>query len=827
MRALVYFILFNLVCNLAYSFEIEGDINENIRLKIEEYANKKRYDDIKTLLESLNVYSYELNEEKLEIFESLNVDKLRLHGNINFLDSTIISAAAFYDNSPVYLDTFENYTDKIRKFYKDNGFLDVEVYYKFNNGILDIFINEGKLYVLTEMAVYYKDKEIYSEKFIIPKILTQELIDGIKEQELKKIKKDGILFPDYQIYYEKSTGRPFLDLNFPLNSILSILPSFHKTVSLVIKINESKRYNFNIKGLPENLIDKAIDIVVKNLKNPDSYSVGKTYLALIDEFGSDLFFNLDDNEIVVNVNSLKQKEKYKYDVKINGGVNPDGIISVLNEEQLSDVPEIKNLLQNILNGIGYYLYDLTISREKNSLLIDINLKDKARIGNVYLNDKTFLTNFNEFYSNKAKNAILNEIKNKLREEYYYNYIIEDKVVYNKDNNTVDIYFKSDFKKLYLRDVLTEDKRITKIILKRIKRGEVVTIKKIENIRYVIKNSLNINDYRLSVIQDNEDADIVFGFKKAKKNLMFIDLQYNNVDQFILSLGYKRFGVLGTEYVLDSSVTFSKKEESYLLGLSKLSKLYDNILKINYSTNYFKKDMDDFKYKGLRFGYMESIYGESFRLDYGLFAENLKIYDANFANNHYNKKYRFLKIPLKYSFNKLNSNLLLFPFSVSIDNNMLLESDFSLLTVETNFFLQKKIWGNFYTSLDLNAGKILGNTESTPLLYRFTLGGQKMMKAFSLRELGPEDELGNVYGGTGYFHLNFGMPYEIVENVMIGPFFEAGKVYYESGSTPFYKDVGLMFNVDMGIGDISISYAKSFSQWGKTSSAFYITLRGRF
>jgi outer membrane protein insertion porin family len=148
---------------------------------------------------------------------------------------------------------------------------------------------------------------------------------------------------------------------------------------------------------------------------------------------------------------------------------------------------------------------------------------------------------------------------------------------------------------------------------------------------------------------------------------------------------------------------------------------------------------------------------------------------------------------------------------------------------SEFVIEHKgnIVGRLNKRFVLNLGKYIGKSDSLPLLYRYTLGGPDKMKAFSFRELGPEDGNNNVYGGNGYYHVHTGLPIEVVNSVFIEPFFEIGQIFYEKGETDIFKDLGLSFNVDMPIGEINISYAKSFTSWGKSSEAFYVSMKAKF
>jgi len=826
-RVLLFFILFSIICHVGLAFEIIGELHPNIKAKVEEYAKEQKYNNIKILLEAFGVNAYELDNKSLKIYNTVTISKLKIHGNLNFLESTIKAEAGFYKNSPVYLNSFENYKKSIIEFYKSKGFLDVKVNYRFIDGILNMYIDEGQLYVLSGVKVFYGDEVVFREKYLNPKVLSDNLLQEIDERYLKNLKMEGILFPEYQIYFEKSFNRIFFDLNSPLHSIVSFLPPFHKSVNIVIKVKRSDKYRFNIIGLTTEDSSKAKSIIAENLKQLDSYYLGKTFLKLTEEFGDKLYFNVDKNEIYLNVQNVKRKVKYDYEIIARDSSVVKQLKLVLQEEQVSNKDELKEYVDDYLKGLGYYKNEIKINQQGTIFKIMLKLSDKAIIKNVYLNDKLILDGIDIPYDGRYKTMLVNEIKMLISDKYYYNYIIEDKTDYNEADNTLSIYFKSDIKDIALKDTIILDRKTKKFVDKRIKPNEKVTVKKIENLQYALKNSMNITDYVLTVIEDNNSADIALRYVKPNKNFILLGLQYNNLDGPVISVGYKRFAVFASEYVLNSSVTFSKKEEDYVLGVSKLSKLNNLIVKFDYSTNYFRKDLDDFKYKGYRLGGLSSVYGDYYKIDLGLFFEKLKVYDSLLTNDDYNNSYDMVKIPFSLNLNMSGTKFSFFPFSINIDNKLLISHDFEILGVECKIEHKGGIVGRLNKRVVFNAGKYIGESDSLPILYRYTLGGPNKMKAFSFRELGPKDTNNNVYGGDGYYHLHGGLPIEVRNSVFIEPFFEIGQIFYEKGETDIFKDLGLSFNVEMPIGEINISYAKSFAAWGKSSGAFYVSMKAKF
>lgn len=827
MRVLLFFILFSVIFNIGFAFEIVGELHTDINAKIEEYAKEKKYDNIKRLLEAFGINTYELDNKSLKIYKTVTISDLKIHGNLNFLESTIKAEAGFYKNSPVYLTTFEDYKRNIIGFYKSKGFLDVKVDYEFVDNVLNIYIDEGQLYVLSGVKVLYGDKVVFSERYFNPKVLSDRLLKDLSERSLKNLKMEGILFPEYQVYFEKSSNRIFFNLNSPLHSIISFLPSFHKTVNIVIKVQPSDRYNFNIVGLTKEDASKAQQVVVENLKQLDSYYIGKTFLKLKEMFGDEINFYVDKNEIYVNVQNVKIKVEYDYEIIPSDISIAKSLRLALLEEQLSNKDDLREYVDNYLKGIGYYKNIIEVNQQGRVFKISLKLSDRAIIKNVYLNDKLILEGIDTPYEEKYKIMIVNKIKMLISEKYYYNYIIEYKTDYNEAENTLNLYFKSDIKEIALRDIIILDKKIKKVVDKRIKSREKITVKKIEDIQDVLKNSMNITDYVLTVIEDNNSADIALRYVKPNKNVVFLGLQYDNLNGLAISAGYKRFAIFSSEYLLNSEVTFSKKEEDYILGVSKFSKLNNFIVKFDYSTNYFKKDLDDFKYKGYKLGELSSLYGDYFKIDIGLFFEKIKVYDSLFTNDDYNRSYDIFKIPFSLSLNMARTKFIYFPFDISIDNKLLVSDNFKTLGMEWKIEHKGEIVGRLNKRLVFNAGRYIGESESLPVLYRYTLGGPDKMKAFSYRELGPMDSNNNVYGGDGYYHSHIGLPIEVKNSVFVEPFFEIGQVFYEKGETDFFKDLGLSFNVEMPIGEINISYAKSFAVWAKSSEAFYVSVKGRF
>jgi outer membrane protein insertion porin family len=827
-RVLVFIIVFSIFSINLFGFEIEGEIDEHIKEKVLDYVTKGQHENIRTLLNNLGIISFELSKNKLIIYPTLKMDNIVLHGNLNFLSSTILSEIGFYKGSPVYLESFDYYKEKIISFYKSRGFYDVNVYYKIGKNRVDYYIKEGKLYLLNETHIYFGDEPIVEEKYANPKILTEDLVNNTVEKALKEIKMKGYLFSDFDVYYEKSYSRFFFNLDSPVHSILSILPLYHKGVKLVVKIYKSEKYEFLIEGVDEKKSKEARLIIAQNLKGLDSYYIGITRTRLQEKFGvKNTFFDIYENKILLKVEEREKKLETVYKVNIKPPTNVDALLKTLKASKPVKNSEIETVVGEYLNSLGYFEYSLNIKRENNTIVIQIKLGNKALINNIFVQDKLILKDVNLQYSKSVGEALIEEVRVRLSDEYYFTYLLIDYFDYNKDANKVDVYFKSDIKELYLRDVISLDNNISEKISKKIRRNSKITVSKLNDVAYYIKNTFNINTYTLVVIEDENYGDIIFNYEKPDKNYVYAELQYDNVDKLKVLLGYKRFNFLNSDFLLDTGVTLSEDEKGYNLQFSRFDRTKGFQTKHTYGFGYIKRKEDDFKYKKQEVAYSIDVYKNKFRGEIDLAYEHLDVYSSDFVNRDYEEKYDIFKFPIKIAFLNVTGDLSGLKLNFDAKLEPFFSEEFKTLNSEMSMYSSLNLFHNFFGSLRLSGGKFINDVNRLPVVYRYTLGGPYRMKAFSDRELGPKDSEGRVYGGDGYIYSEVAIPYKIIDNLYFGPFFEVGKVYNKGDSSKLYKDIGVKLDIDVVIGEIVLSYAKSFSSWGKKSDAFYISFRAKF
>jgi len=827
-RALVFIIVFSIFSINLFGFEIKGEIDEEIKEKVLEYAAKGQYENIRTLLNSLGVISFELSEKKLIVYPSVKMDNIVLHGNLNFLSSTILSEIGFNKGSPVYLESFDYYKEKIISFYKSRGFFDVTVYYVTGKNRVDYYIKEGKLYLLNETHIYFGDEPIVEEKYVNPKILTEDLINTTIEEALNKIKMEGYLFPEYDVYFEKSYSRFFFNLESPVHSLLSIFPFYHKGVKLVVKIDKSEKFEFLIEGLDEKKSKEAKQIIAQNLKGLDSYYTGITRTRLQEKFGKkNTFFDIDGDKVVLKVKEIEKTVTTSYKVEVSPSINVDPLIKTVKASKPVESSEIEAIVSEYLKSIGYFDYSLNIVRENSTTIIQIRLGKKAVVNNIFVQDILILKNVNFEYSKAVRDTLIEEVRERLSNKYYFTYLLIGHFDYNKETNRVNVYFKSDIKELYLRDVISLDNNMSEKISKKIRRNSKITVSKLNSLTYYLKNTFNINTYTLVVIDDENYGDIVFNYEKPDKNYLYAELQYDNVDKLKVLLGYKRFNFLNTDFLLDTGITLSEDEKGYNLQFSRFARTKGFQTKHTYGFGYMKREEDDFKYKKESVAYSVDVYKNIFRGEINLIYEHLDVYSSDFVNRDYEEKYDIFKFPVKIAFLNVTGKLSQLKLFFDVKLEPLLSDEFKSLNSEVSFYSSRNIFNNFYGSLRLSGGKFINDVDKLPVVYRYTLGGPYRMKAFSDRELGPKDADGRVYGGDGYIYSEVAIPYRVIDNLYIGPFFEMGKVYSKGDSSKLYKDVGIKLDIDVVIGEIVLSYARSFSSWGKKSDAFYISFSAKF
>ena len=390
LKLYILFILF--LINISFALQIESNFplpQNNIK---EFYINEKNKEILINALKSTGSFEkIELKENKLILKRKYLIKKIHLKGNKSFWKKELIGIAGIYEGQYISDKDIYSILLKLRQFYINNGFLDVNVKIKTsfkNNGNIDIHIhiNEGKR------------KYIKNVKFISDIILSKE-----EEKRYKKI----------------------LNLeNKPLNFSL-IEKSFRNLASYLQKKGYFDTYIYlhsiyNHKKEKNLAIVNIIHGTYYKIKFIGNYSFNEKILKKLYTFIED-GVNLYSTEKFAN----KIKEFYKK----NGFLDAD--VDFLIEENISKKETVIKIF--IYEGKPYKVNNIRISSDTN---IPKKLHEflKSFKGRIYKKVEI---------ENRLRKLMNHYIKNGYINSYY---VIKDK---KAENYSVDLYIEIFKGKKYL------------------------------------------------------------------------------------------------------------------------------------------------------------------------------------------------------------------------------------------------------------------------------------------------------------------------------------------------------------------------------------------
>lgn len=846
MRALVFLTVFSLLfASVLQAFEVKGDIDPEVKSLIKEYYEKYGQSKTEMLIEYLGYSVFFFDDDSVTVRYVPQISKVDVRGNLVFLDSTLLTAAAVAKGDPIFEDTLENAVHKLEAFYISAGYREANVDSQVNGGNVLFEIKEGKLFLVTD--VYVLDKEYGKDyHFINPIIFNDNTINRYVNDVETFFRKRGYYNVKTKVNYkENDKNALFLNIDNPFLSVLSFLPIFHKSVTVEIDVKKGEHFNLVIKGeLSQDVVENIEDKTGEFLKGVNSFDIRSTEDMLEDYLGSKGFIrpsvkiNYDENiEVIVDfqkeVKEVHLNISYE-DLADNAFVEEYKISKDLLFDQQPD--RIKNIITSYLHEEGYLdaavsNIKFNITNGRMNVMVKVKEGKRYKVKDVYANGEKVFSDVNIYLSRTEVNRIRKLVDEQLKKQFFYNFLSFKEYKLN-DNNTADIVFDVDLKRLTLNRIICSDVKLRDSLDQLFIDDPFITKEKIDMIENYLAVRKNYINYTVELIEHEKNlADIVISGFQSQKNEIFGGFSYDSVDLFNVFAGYRRYDIFGSGHQLRLFTNMSSREQGINLSLSGYMSFKNRIEEV-YAVAWRQRDESDFEYEQYRAGvlYLKRI--SKFFFSAGVYGENLCLNDLDYEENIKNqieKDYSLVGVPL--SMNMQNpdtdgkklldySGKLSFTPVLGIGGN-------NFFTSEWANVVKRYITNKLRLRLEFDAGYNSGDFQDVPLTYLYTLGGPKRMKAFDYRDIGTEDSEGNVYGGDRFYYTLIGIDYELFDNVFLGPFAEYGDAMHTWTFDDGYKDVGVALTADTPLGSLGLSFAIDIGGSKKTDYAFYLTLESSF
>jgi len=835
-RVLSLILIFNLFLSYnLFAKKIEGDISEQLKLTLQNYSEKLSKEKFTDILNILGYYIISEDNESITVQKSAIIKSITFKGNLYILNSQLLSIIGVNKGDQLYTDSFYKIRENILNFYKDNGFLDVDVDIEFNDGFVVVKIDEGSRYFVDKIDFIVDGNIITKNIHIKPyseKIIEDEILSVLKslQKDLflgnKVLRRDLIFNGHKRVYFA----------NDPLSSLLSVFKS-GVILKPVIYINKGTKYNFNIHGdfLSPSIKEEIKQFFLENFVSFETFDLRELELKIIEFLSSKGFINtnidihIDGNKIDIHVDAKAFIKNYSLEIFLNN-IKSNDINDDLLKFYISSYEDTKakEHILDKLKSIGYEsakISDYSINRMSDKITGKIYITTGAikYINNIYVN-KT------EYKPKKKYKISQTDIEN-LRREIIDNYASRCLI---KGLNLQKIESDNIFFDLFcdtaeISEIISNSEEIVGKIKKRFfSNDKTFTNKKFEELTdYLLKNKNSEKVYIEPFHVDNDTILVINQLKSMENNRIFGSLSYDSVDKLSFEAGYNRFDILNSSRTLQLSLKQSFLETSVLTSLSGQKTIHRNI--DDYIAILYKdRDENDFNFRETAFKTLIRLNVENLKFYIGLSASYLDIYDTDFSLNYeklYKKNYKVFSIPLRLSYTTENySSFIGYGLSAILSTTPIFTNEiYSLETkIRTEGF--KSIFtNNFLLKGTFELNTLTGEKKKIPATQLYTLGGPQKMKAYRYREIGFKDpQTTATIGNKNILYTNLFLGFKPMDQVIFGPFFEYAGYGDRLDNLEYAKDLGLELIISQqNVGFFSMSYAYAPFNPYKNSSSFYI------
>lgn len=792
------------------------------------------------LLSILGYYIVYEDENSIMVNRSSIIKSVYFKGNFHTLDSNLLNISGITLGDPWYMDTYNNVKENITEFYRNNGFLDVDIEINFEDGNLYITIDEGERYYLDEYDIVIDDK--ITTKSIPVKLYSEKNLEKEIENTLKSLRKEFYLSSKILRFdlIKKGHKRFYLS-NDPLSSLISLIKS-GIVVKPTIYISKGERYDLEIKGaiLPYDISLKLKDQFLENFKSFSTFDLRELELTLEDYLTKLGFIkpevNIESDGIRITL--YVDYESFIKNFNVEVFLNNERVNELIDEHLKSLIiscqdDEAKRYMLDKLKSEGYEtitLKDYSIKRTHNDVhgTIYIDLGSFKHIKKIFVNNLEYKSTIKYSVSQNDIEQLRKDILNSYAEKCLIKGLTLQKI--ENDN----VYFVMNCSQPQVTSIISNHEEVVGKIKKRFfSDNKVLTTSKFQQIHdYLLRNKNSEKVYLEPIEMDNETI-LVMNLLKAKENRIYGSLSYDSVDKFSAELGYNRFDILNSGRTFQISLKKSFLETSSTLSLSGQKTLHKNIDDF-LALSFKDRDEYDFRYREALFTSLIRLNYENLQTIIGFGAASLDIYDTDFSdyyNRIYENNYNLFSIPFKINYKTKNyESFIGYGLSGTV-------SATPIFSERGNFFEGRgKIEGykqiftkDLILKLTLETQYLQGNKDDIPVTHLLTLGGPQRMKAFNYREIGFKDPKTSVtIGNKNINYSNLFIGYKPMEQVIVGPFFEYAGYGDSFNNLEYVKDIGIELIISQqNVGYFSASFSYAPFEPYKGSNAFYINFGVNF
>ncbi len=797
----------------------EREIIYRIRVKGNYYLSKKEILDAFIIKEGMPLKEELLKEARQSLIDFMH-RKGFLKGDVNLKISKkknrITITIHIKENEPLLIKNIEGPPDVvwrirsgpdrpfdvtqiesdlefIERYYIDEGYINPEVDYEFQDGILRFYVKEGKRlninfsgnrkidkgYLLEEIPFYHEMKKgIFTE-------ITLDMLEEASRRLEDAMQRIGYLFAD--VSFQKEEDERSIDITF--------------------SINEGKRFILRSINFTGNSIDKERLIEIMKLREGSIYSPDK----------------MRDGIRVLN----------------------DFLIYIGYMDAVIEEPEIR--VDRTEGTVDVYI---NIKEGEKYIIKDIILKGDFHLSTETIIKYTGLSPgmaYNELSISDARERILQL----LREDGYLDADVDMEL--KKDNGNISIIFNINggrryyFGKTTISGNLDTDTRVIRRE-RPYREGEPFRYSSLLEYRQRLYRLGLFREIELRTHDDEENRkDLHLEVKEAPQGAVELGIGYGEYERYrgFFDISYRNIAGMNRQISLRTELSTIEKR----LILDYLDpRLFDSMISLRVTPMYEEREVKNFDTRETTYSVKRYSERTGIEIPYG---KELKfsIYHELSLTRTYNVK-PGITLPREDTGTFLISSIVPGIIYDTRDNpfdprsgilgggKIKFAKEFLFSEVE---FIKFIFDISKYTSISKSIvlamgvktgiGKPIGKTLEIPVVERFFLGGRSSVRGYTQDSLGPKTTDGTPVGGNAFIQTNLELRFYPLRNLSFVVFTDGGNVF------PRYNDISideLRYTVGIGLryntpaGPIRLDYAEKLDrERGESKGELHFSLGHAF
>jgi len=156
-----------------------------------------------------------------------------------------------------------------------------------------------------------------------------------------------------------------------------------------------------------------------------------------------------------------------------------------------------------------------------------------------------------------------------------------------------------------------------------------------------------------------------------------------------------------------------------------------------------------------------------------------------------------------------------------------DTSYTKYQVETSWYLP--LWSGAEFALGLRGGftQLILGAGDLPLSERFFLGGDRSVRGYGYKSIGPQDDAGNPLGGNVFAQGNFEVRFNLVGKLRGVLFFDAGELWADQAGLPssgIRTSVGTGLRYETLVGPVRLDWGfKLKRESGESPSRWHLTI----